>query len=400
MYRIENLSTFVYKFNPFIFYLKTIIEMRKILLLSFLSVLAFAACKKEAPQYQINGNVVGEMDGKVVYLKQMEKMRPGTTVDSAIIANGTFIMKGNVATPDFYNISVGGERLGVSLFVENAPIQVTLDSTEPKNSVANGSPLNDLYAAYVKEIRENYQAKMQDIVKRAQEAEQKGEMTPEIEKQVNDEYDEIMDKYKAYQLKFINDNPNSIVSAFVLRTIANTLSPEEIEAPLSKFDTIIGKSYYIVSLKEDLEKMKKVAVGQKFTDIRLLDPEGNEIALSDYAGKGKYVLVDFWASWCGPCRRENPNVVVLYNKYKDKGFEIVGVSLDRDKEAWIKGIAEDKITWPQMSDLKFWESEGASLYNIKAIPSTVLIDKEGIIIAKNLRGSELEAKVAELIDGK
>ena len=120
--------------------------------------------------------------------------------------------------------------------------------------------------------------------------------------------------------------------------------------------------------------------------------------MSDYAGKGKVVLVDFWASWCGPCRQEMPNVVKVYNQYKDKGFEIVGVSLDQTEEAWKKGIADLGITWPQMSDLKYWQCEAAAIYGVNAIPHTVLIDKDGTIIERNLRGEKLYERIAELLD--
>lgn len=141
--------------------------------------------------------------------------------------------------------------------------------------------------------------------------------------------------------------------------------------------------------------MKITAVGQKFTDFTMQTPDGKEIKLSDYVGKGKVVLVDFWASWCGPCRREMPNLVEIYKKYKSQGFEIVGVSLDRDAEAWKKGIEQLHITWPQMSDLKYWDCEGARLYAVSSIPHTVLIDGEGTILARGLHGEELQEKIAE-----
>lgn len=379
--------------------------MRKILLLSLLSLLAFAACKKD-PQYEITGKVTGgDMVGKTVYLRKLDKMRPtGAIIDSTVIASdSTFKMKGSVEHPDMYNLSISGERIGINnFFVENTPIQVTLDVRNPQESKAS-SAANDLFNNYMKEVKDSFQERNRQIQVRAQELIENSEdksLTEEQEAELNKEFDQLMEDYKNYQVKFINDNPNSIVSAWVFRTISNNLTPEEVEAMLAKFDPSFEKSFFISSVKEDIETQKKVAVGQKFIDIKLPNPEGQEIALSDYAGKGKYVLVDFWASWCGPCRKENPNVVALYEKYKDKGFEIVGVSLDRDKAAWVKGIEDDQITWPQMSDLKFWESAGAQAYGIKSIPSTVLLDKDGTILAKNLYGKDLEAKVAELIDGE
>ena len=145
---------------------------------------------------------------------------------------------------------------------------------------------------------------------------------------------------------------------------------------------------------EEIEKLRRLAVGSPAPEITLPDPEGNIVKLSSL--KGSYVLIDFWAAWCGPCRKENPNVVRLYDKYRDKGFEIYGVSLDREKEDWIKAIRDDGLTWTQVSDLKYFQSEAARDYNVNAIPATFLLDKEGHIIGKNLRGKMLEDKLAEL----
>ena len=143
--------------------------------------------------------------------------------------------------------------------------------------------------------------------------------------------------------------------------------------------------------------MELVAIGKQFVDFTLKDPDDEEVSLSDYVGKGKYVLVDFWAAWCPPCRREMPNVVSAYEKYKSKGFEVVGVSFDHNREQWLTGIDTLNMTWPQMSDLKYWDSPIVELYAIQSIPHTVLLDKEGVIIEKNLRGEALEAKLAELM---
>jgi peroxiredoxin len=153
----------------------------------------------------------------------------------------------------------------------------------------------------------------------------------------------------------------------------------------------------IVKVKEQTEKQKKTAVGTKFIDFEMQTPEGKTVKLSDYAGKGKVVLVDFWASWCGPCRREMPNLVEAYAQYKGKNFEIVGVSLDQDAAAWKESIKKLNMTWPQMSDLKFWQSEGAQLYAVNSIPHTVLIDGDGTIIARGLHGEGLQAKLTEVV---
>jgi peroxiredoxin len=147
-----------------------------------------------------------------------------------------------------------------------------------------------------------------------------------------------------------------------------------------------------------VDGMKVTAIGQMAPEISLPDPDGKIIPLSSM--RGQYVLVDFWAKWCGPCRKENPNIVRAYNKYKDKGFTVFGVSLDRSKEDWLQGIREDGLTWTHVSDLKFWQSEAAKTYNVTAIPFSILLNPEGVIIAKNLRGAALDEKLEEIFNNQ
>jgi peroxiredoxin len=145
--------------------------------------------------------------------------------------------------------------------------------------------------------------------------------------------------------------------------------------------------------------MKTVAVGQKAPDFSLADPDGNQVKLSSKIGS-KLLLIDFWASWCEPCRMENPNVVKIYNEFHKAGFDVFGVSLDRNKDAWVKAISDDKLTWAHVSDLKFWNNEVAKLYAVNSIPSNFLLDETGKIIGRNLRGEDLYKKVNEVLGGK
>ena len=147
--------------------------------------------------------------------------------------------------------------------------------------------------------------------------------------------------------------------------------------------------------KQNSERQNSL-LGEKFRDLVEFDPDGNSHELSEYVGHGKWVLVDFWASWCGPCRGEMPNVVAAYNQYHDKGFEIVGLSFDKDKDAWVKAIKDWEMPWIHLSDLKYWETVAAGVYSITGIPDNILIDPEGIIVARGLRGDSLQAKLAEI----
>jgi peroxiredoxin len=158
------------------------------------------------------------------------------------------------------------------------------------------------------------------------------------------------------------------------------------------------ESDHVKEFASSVNKMKVTAIGRPAPEIALPDTTGQVVTLSSM--KGKYVLVDFWAKWCGPCRDENPHVVKAYNKYKDKGFTVFGVSLDRSRQDWIKAIHEDNLTWTHVSDLKFWQSEAAKTYNITSIPFSLLLDPDGVIIAKNLRGRALDNKLAEIFDKK
>lgn len=193
--------------------------------------------------------------------------------------------------------------------------------------------------------------------------------------------------------KMIDDNPSSPTCVFfieVLNTEIYYAYHEKLSKGIKKYDN----SKIVKDFIAKTENVKNLAIGGLAPEINLKNPEGEYVKLSSL--RGNYVLIDFWAAWCGPCRRENPNVVKLYEKYNSKGFEIYGVSLDRDRTSWLKAIEKDKLTWTQVSDLKFWQSEGARAYNVSAIPHTVLLDKEGKIIATNLRGSSLEKKLEEL----
>ena len=195
----------------------------------------------------------------------------------------------------------------------------------------------------------------------------------------------------------IEENIGNLVGVQLLTSYANAFETAKVKALLEKVPAAYSADKDIVALKEHIATLEKTEVGQKFIDFTMNTPEGKEVKLSDFIAQNKLTLIDFWASWCGPCRAEMPNVVAAYSQFKAKGFGIVGVSLDNNAEAWKKAIKDLNITWAQMSDLKGWDCEGAKLYGVRAIPATVLVDQQGTIVARNLRGEELGAKLGELL---
>jgi peroxiredoxin len=212
---------------------------------------------------------------------------------------------------------------------------------------------------------------------------------------INLTYNQLLSERQSFARDFVDSNASSIS---VLAAI-QSLDPEKDMKSYLRAEKELVKLYpnseYVKNFSLQVVKISKLAIGSEAPQIILNNPNSVTIPLASL--RGKVVLVDFWASWCKPCRIENPNVVRLYNKYKDKGFEIYGVSLDKTKESWVNAIRQDGLEWTQVSDLKFWNSSVVKLYDIKSIPQTYLLDEYGIIIAKGVRGKALESKLAEIL---
>jgi len=207
---------------------------------------------------------------------------------------------------------------------------------------------------------------------------------------------ELNGKQQQLDSSYVADHPASYASVLVLRGSFYTLDTDGLDAALSQLDPSLHQMEEYQFMAEKLERLKAVAIGQEFTDFGLATPDGEILKVSD-VHQGKVLMIDFWASWCGPCRSANPGVVAIYQDYKEQGFEILGVSLDRDEASWKKAIEDDQLDWHHISDLKFWDSEGAELYGVSSIPHTVLINREGKIFAKNLHGDELREAIESLL---
>lgn len=355
-----------------------------------------ASCQQK-PAYTIEGTVDNsELEGAKVYLMAGDYSSQSTS-DSTVIANGTYTFKGVMAeaTPGAIYISPENQEnaVYVTLAIENAPIKVHTDAEG--HTTVSGTPDNEKYQEFL-----NAKKPHEERFHKAYELYATSAKTPEDEAKINEERRIFREVVNPLTFEYVKNNINSPAFWSELHNCA-IMNPIDKQKELVAVANERTKQQPVMqTIMERIATLEKTAINQPFVDIRMPNPEGKEIALSDYAGKGKYVLIDFWASWCGPCRAEMPNVVEAYKKYKDKGFEIVGVSFDSKKEPWVKALKELDLPWVHMSDLKGWDSEGAKLYAVTGVPCTVLLDKEGKIIARNIRGEELQKKLAELMDAK
>lgn len=362
--------------------------MKKILIL-FIAAVMFACGKEQGFTIKVQLEELAENQVALMQNVSGEIV----TIDSVTLdATGSGSLSGVIDTPEVMFLGNPGERLPLNIYMDNYNYTVS-GTFENLVIEADGGPQVE-YNSYL-EATKQFQFKQQEIIEKfyAAQAEEANETTMNA---ILEEYYAINDQKNSYDSVYMAENPSSPVALYLLRGVYYRMDADELENALSSFDGSLHQSRYYTHISEHLERMKNVGIGQKFADLELPDTEGNMMKLSDIAGKG-VLLIDFWAAWCGPCRNANPGIVEIYNEFSNKGFDIVGVSLDRSKEEWLKAIEDDKLTWHQMSDLKFWQSEAASTYAVAAIPHTVLLDAEGTIIAKNLSKEELREKLTELL---
>lgn len=326
--------------------------MKKNLFSALLATTLLACTQTNTVRLSLSGEVKGISEGKIYLQKFDNKMY--RLIDSAGIVNGTFSFSTRTELPEIYGLSVGKSQNPYMLFLDDQPTAVSLDTAfYYRNTTVTGSALQDVFTAY----KRDREVKIDEFIER---------------------------------------HPKSLVSAYALyRDFSYRLTPDELKANLARLDPSLLETPYAKVVEGLVKTLETVAVGQRAPEFTSNDPSGNPVKLSDLLGKS-YLLIDFWAAWCGPCRRENPNVVKTYHQYKDKGFHVLGVSLDKNKAAWEAAIEKDGLTWTHVSDLRHWNSEAAALYGVRAIPSNLLVDRDGVIVARNLRGEELGKVLEEL----
>lgn len=319
-----------------------------------LAMMVVTSCTVEKKGYTINGNISDVKEG-VVYLKKYVD-KSFVDVDSAVITDGKFKFEGVVSEALAHGLTTQKEsRRPLVFFLDNDAMEVTLNESD-KKLVVTGSPANDIFIANAPMVRS-----------------------------------------KGYSLdSLLAVHPASPVTAyFVVKDFAYKLDLEGMKSVRTKLDVSLDGTSYVEQIESMIARMEKVQVGSEAPDFTLPDVDGNPVSLSSF--RGKYVLVDFWAAWCPDCRKENPNIVAAWEKYKNKNFAVLGVSLDRNRDQWLAAIEKDKLAWTQVSDLKYWSSEAAVLYCIRWIPMSFLIDPEGKIVAVGLEGEDLHNKLEELL---
>lgn len=353
--------------------------------------------------FSIKGTTPKHFDGKKVYL---DYTKDGFSVsDSASISNGQFSFRGNVEEPMYVRMVFDPEGKGkvmvqdvgdrLYLYLGNEDYKFVIKDSL-RTARISGSPLHDEYSAYLKEIGGGFMDIIDGANKEFASVDKDAVDADEQYISIRRKYDSMFEVRREKEFAFAQNNPNSIFAIDALVDVANKRKLSEIEPVFLQLSKEVRQLTAARGLEARILADKSIKLGSNAPDFAQPDEDGEIVKLSDF--KGRYVLIDFWASWCGPCRAENPNLLAAYNNYKDKGLNILAVSLDdsRGREAWLKAIEDDGMPWVHVADLKGWNNDAAILYGVRAVPQNYLIDPSGKIIAINLRGEKLHEELARV----
>lgn len=352
---------------------------KNILLLLF----AGASLAGGAQQYTVSGKAPEGV--RKVYLRNVTTR----AVDSTAVADGSFSFKGDAAGEIFASVSDGADHELPVVLDGNVKVDLSTET-------ASGTSENEELTKW-NTVMETHSGKLSELMTEYRSYREKGEVPAEVEKRISEAYEAEMGKMTEAVKRCCNENMTAKFPAYFLAQMASMMEKEDVVAIVEAKPAFLETSI-LSRVKSSVEGWKRQMPGQMFTDLTMADTLGVEHKLSEYVGRGKYVLVDFWASWCGPCRAEMPQVKALYEKYHDKGFDIVGLSFDNSKKAWTAGIQKLGLPWHHLSDLKGWQCVAASVYGINSIPATLLVGPDGKIVAGGLRGEALEKKLAEIFE--
>lgn len=365
------------------------------------------SCKdtKNTSGFELKGSLQNAK-GESIYLEKLSQS--GTVlVDSGLIdEKGDFLLNNYSPSVGFYRLRINNANFAMLVIDSAQKIAIKGDARDLGNTFsAEGSPDTKLFLEYniLAQNQKRRTDSLENIFRTAIITQKMDSLRADsLSKQLEKPYEQMVAEYSAVIAKKISENSGSFASIMAIQQ----LKPEDYMDVYKALDKGLQQKYpnnkdvqsfhgMVQQTQMMVARTEATKVGNEAPELLLPMPNNKELALSSL--RGKVVLIDFWASWCGPCRKEMPNVKRVYDKYKSKGFEIYGVSLDKDRDKWLEAIEKDGLKWPQVSDLKWWQSEGAQTYAVQSIPYTVLINKEGKIIATGLRGTELENKLAEIL---
>ncbi|MDT0607667.1 TlpA disulfide reductase family protein [Croceitalea rosinachiae] len=370
--------------------------IRKLSIFSLFALL-IVACNSNPSGYTIDGELRGELEnGTQVFLKTTDSLARGLIdIDTTTIENNQFTFTGEIDELGVHYLFFDGVQGNAPLILENGTISFKAQKDSLAFSKVKGTAQNDMFMEFLVESRRlrSMSKSMNDEFSKARMAKDTANMEA-----LRAEYLDFQEEAKSYEIDFIEENPSALIAVLILERIiaTKTLPLNEVESLYGALAPEIKATEPGKRVEEELKKAKGTAIGSQAPEFSGPTPSGELLALNDV--KGKLTLIDFWAAWCKPCRAENPNIVSVYEKYKDKGLNVVSVSLDRKEEDWLKAIEADGLEWNHISNLQYFKGPIAQLYNINAIPAAFLLDENGVIVAKDLRGPALEQKVSELLN--
>ena len=367
--------------------------LKKIIVFSSL-VLIYASCDTSSSTLKIRGNT-DLPDGTDLYHLVADQNNQPKTLDTIKVNSGYFELKTEIIEPNIHFLQINGKQGTFPFIAENGTVDIQVYKDSLAASEARGTVSNDDFMRYKSETK-IYIESLNGIGNDLQQAMILKDSL--LAEDLKEQYQDVRDQIENYELNFIKDSPNSLISVLILeRFVTNKIIPiSESKSIFETFSNQIKNTNSGRIIQKQLEATPKAEVGQIAPSFKGSSPTGDQFVLESKLGK--ITIIDFWASWCRPCRVENPNLVQLYRKNKDRGLNIIGVSLDREKSKWVQAIEDDGLIWDHVSNLKFWNDPIAKLYKVSAIPATFILDENGVIIARDLRGIELYNKVEELLN--
>ncbi|MDG1761428.1 MAG: TlpA disulfide reductase family protein [Flavobacteriaceae bacterium] len=367
----------------------------------FLLITVFTQCS-QSTAYKVDGTVDMDDASQIFLIKVGEDSRP-QPLDTLEVMDGKFSFSGEIDIPEMHYLFFDGQRGNLPFVLESGNITISAYKDSLRSSKVSGTASNKDFAAYLKGAKK-FGEDLSKIQMEMRNPAISGDSLAISD--LKEQFDAMIDKLTQYELDFVTNESDSYISSLILeRMLMNkSIEFEEAAALYASFSDLVKKTKSAQNINNILnpeanepETPKKLGVGSIAPDFSAPNPAGQQVSLKQVASSGKITVIDFWASWCKPCRVENPAIVAMYEKFSHKGLTIIGVSLDKDANKWKEAIEDDHLTWSQVSNLKYWQDPIARLYDVNSIPRTFIVDQNLTILSSGLRGAQLEEKVEELL---